>query len=57
MEKKPERITIDTEIMEGIIRYLMTKPFGEVNRLMKAIEQDMKPFAEQDIEPEKEAVE
>lgn len=41
--KIPERVTLSTQIIQGVLNYLQTRPFNEVATLINSIMSDHKP--------------
>ena len=39
----PEKIELSLNLVNGILNYLGSKPFGEVNQLIQAIQQEAAP--------------
>lgn len=48
----PEKISLSTNLINGVLQYLGTKPFAEVSQLIQAIQQEAQgqvPPAEPDL--------
>ena len=37
MNEQPEKIPVDTRVLNAVLQYLNTKPFNEVNGLIQSI--------------------
>ena len=42
------RFSLDKKLIESLINYLATKPYSEVNSLIMAIQNDIKPIEEKE---------